>query len=140
MIDLNKFAKEVHENAVNHGWWDGERELPELIALMHSELSEALEEYRNGKPMVYNVCGMIPARMQSIKDMLPCRRDACPDWHGGTCEDMCHKPEGVAVELIDCIIRILDCMGKMGLDVEKLLEMKHEYNVTRPYKHGGKVC
>lgn len=45
---LRVFAKNVHENAVNHGWWDEERSFGELIALCHQELSEALEEYRKG--------------------------------------------------------------------------------------------
>lgn len=34
--------------AESKGWWDDERTVPELMALMHSEISEALEEYRNG--------------------------------------------------------------------------------------------
>lgn len=46
------------------------------------------------------------------------------------------KPEGMAVEMIDCIIRILDWCGYAKVDVEKVLEEKHAYNVTRPYKHG----
>lgn len=103
---MNKLAKEIHENAVNHGWWDEERGFAEVVALCHSELSEALEEYRNGKPFVYEANG---------------------------------KPEGIAVEMIDCIIRILDWCGKEGLDVDELIRQKHEYNKTRPYKHGGKV-
>jgi|SRR6266404_7162328 len=42
--------KEVYEIAVNHGWWQGEQNLAEKIALMHSELSEALEWLRHGNP------------------------------------------------------------------------------------------
>ncbi len=42
-------AFEIHRNAVEHGWYDGEkRKVPELLCLVHSEVSEALEAYRNG--------------------------------------------------------------------------------------------
>ncbi len=34
-----------------NGWWEKDRNKGELIALMHSELSEALEYYRHGNPM-----------------------------------------------------------------------------------------
>ena len=39
--------KEVHEYAKEKGWWDNERNIPELLCLVHSEISEALEAYRN---------------------------------------------------------------------------------------------
>ena len=131
---LNELAKDIHENAVAHGWWDGdERTFGDVIALCHSELSEALEEYRNGKPMLY--CD---------------KKDG--DWCDGKCVscDECYrireetgkvpnKPEGIAVEMADCIIRILDWCGKEGIDIDEIIRIKNEYNKTRPYKHGGKV-
>ena len=43
-MTVNEFAKEVHENAVAHGWWETARSFPEVAALIHSEVSEALEE------------------------------------------------------------------------------------------------
>lgn len=43
---INDFIKECHRIAKEKGWWDEERNEGELIALMHSELSEALEAMR----------------------------------------------------------------------------------------------
>ena len=54
------------------------------------------------------------------------------------CEERSHKPEGIAVELADCIIRILDYCGHENIDIENVIKIKHEYNKTRSYKHGGK--
>ena len=45
--NIASIAKEIHENAKDHGWWDKQREIPELLCLVHSETSEALEAYRN---------------------------------------------------------------------------------------------
>ena len=42
--------EDIHETAKSKGWWDNPREDGTLIALMHSELSEALEAARHGNP------------------------------------------------------------------------------------------
>ena len=201
-MNLNKFAREVHANACAHGWWDEERDTAEIIALIHSEWSEALEEYRAGRPMVWHECmdeGQAP-------EDRPVVCEQCTDcyYYGKKCEHRGKKPEGIAVELIDGCIRILDfaahekvslkfenieelfpnfptqitalhyytssvmnyvgsngklkapnripeLLGEMidnvfkyirtqGLDPEKIMREKHEYNKTRPYRHGGKKC
>jgi NTP pyrophosphatase (non-canonical NTP hydrolase) len=108
-LKLNDFMHDVHSNAKAKGWWREDRSFGEIIALCHAELSEALEEYRNG-------CAM--------------------DTKYYTKEG---KPEGIAVELADTIIRILDFCGHAGIDIEAALKEKHEYNKLRPYRHGGKV-
>lgn len=118
-LEINEFAQLIHKNAVNHGWWEEERGFGEIVALCHSELSEALEEYRSDKPMFYwfDENGNIETDMKKYNGQ---------------------KLEGIATEMIDCIIRILDWCGKEHIDVEKVLKMKHRYNEGRPYKHGGK--
>lgn len=45
---FNKVAEEAHRVGVAKGWWEGKRNDGELIALIHSELSEALEALRHG--------------------------------------------------------------------------------------------
>ena len=48
------------------------------------------------------------------------------------------KPEGIVPELIDVLIRTLDLLGETGYDVEEELQRKHDYNASRPPKHGKK--
>lgn len=93
----------IHANAVSHGWWDGEQNDAEKIALMHSELSEALEAMREGNPDSDKIA------FTSVEE-----------------------------ELADCVIRILDYAGRQQMDLAGAIMAKHEYNLTRPYKHGGK--
>lgn len=185
-MNITEWAKEIHENAVKHGWWETKRSTGEVIALIHSELSEALEEARDNRPMMY-VLG-------------PNGEEICtPCYFNG------RKPEGVAVELADAVIRVLDFaeynnlllkdigtaqmeidaaektyfenfgnviavlheivvmlhhaikdqsimdaieltltfetvielyLRERGVDIWQVIELKHNYNKGRPYKHG----
>jgi NTP pyrophosphatase (non-canonical NTP hydrolase) len=123
-MNINNLIKEAHEIAKSKGWHDEDRSFPELIALMHSELSETLEEYRNGS---------------EYKDVYySCKRTiTCTNWP--KCEKCEHtKPEGIPIELADCVIRIFDACGKFGIDLEKAIELKMNYNRSREYRHGNK--
>ena len=54
IVGINQCAKDCHEAAINGGWWhdhDGkkkDRNIGELLCLIHSEISEAMEGARKG--------------------------------------------------------------------------------------------
>ena len=116
-MNINELTKEIHQNAVDHGWWDKPRSFGEIIALCHSELSEALEAHRNLDGPIYYKCTRCGAVAEVPVDC---------------CGEM--KPEGIAIELADCIIRILDYCGYAGIDIKEAIMVKHTYNKTRPLR------
>jgi NTP pyrophosphatase (non-canonical NTP hydrolase) len=50
------------------------------------------------------------------------------------------KPEGIAVELADVLIRIFDLCAAKNIPLEEALCVKMVYNTKRPYRHGNKLA
>lgn len=50
IAEFNKMQKIIHNIAVEKGWWEKDRNFGEAIALIHCELSEAMEAYRENDP------------------------------------------------------------------------------------------
>lgn len=116
---------DCHRVAVEKGWHATDRGLPEEIALMHSELSEALEEWRDG---------MDPTKVY-YRQKNGNKTEYAFDADGNP-----NKTEGVAAEYADVLIRIFDSCGKRQIPLGEALLHKMEYNGTRSYRHGGKLA
>jgi NTP pyrophosphatase (non-canonical NTP hydrolase) len=115
---LNELAKKINENAITHGFYDDEKvNIPEKLMLIVSELGEAMEAYR--------------------KEHY-CTKINWPDDITDNDFELLIK-DRFEDELADTLIRILDLCAYMKIDIDKHVELKHNYNVNRPYKH-GKIC
>lgn len=106
LADLVELCGLIEEDK---GWRDPPQSFGDFIALSHSELSEALEEYRVG-------------------------HSEAVSWDNAN-----GKPEGIPSELADVLIRIFSRCQMKGIDIVDALQLKTRYNVTRPHRHGGKL-
>ncbi|MFC3802832.1 hypothetical protein [Cohnella sp. GCM10012308] len=121
---ISDYVAAAHANAVSKGWWDEDRSFGEIIALIHSEASEALEDLRNGhEPTEVWYEFKKPDDVYTLPYNL--------NGEG--------KPCGIPSELADIVIRVFDAAGRYGIDLEEAIAEKMAYNATRPQRHGGKV-
>lgn len=65
--------------------------------------------------------------------------EACEALRKGNIKYDLNNHTTVEEELADVVIRVLHIAAKNNLDIEQTIWEKHKYNITRPYRHGGKA-
>lgn len=111
--ELNDLASACHLQAAAKGFWDEDRNPGEMIALIHSELSEMLEAVRAIDVLTHNEDGLERPRSEKI-----------PDY---TAEEE---------EAADVLIRLLDYAAGRRLRIGEAVAAKLEFNAGRPHRHG----
>lgn len=95
--EWDDIAAAIHLNAVAHGFWETGRNIGEMIALQHSEITEAYEAQMEGIPFWRLTDGWLMKRGESeVYDVI-----SVPT-----------KPLGEGSELVDIVIRCLDTMHR----------------------------
>lgn len=116
MRTLKDMQAEIREVNEANGWFENDRTVGDDIALLHSEVSEMFEAYRDH--------GLADFTEQGF------------DGVGNEVEG---KPEGFGSECADVLIRLLDTCERRGIDLDFEYARKIMHNRTRGHRHGGKL-
>lgn len=131
MTNLTDLAESIHQANKEKGFWDRPRPLTETTMLIITELAEAVEEERAGRPGVWY--SDLVNRTDVMAGDTYVGQDGLVRTKARTSAPL--KPEGINVELIDALIRLLDLLGSREVDVDELLEQKLAFNRTRGVRH-----
>lgn len=103
-MDFNELSKEIHENAVKHGFYEDNPSDEHLLCLAICELAEAVEADRNDR---HARRGMFEALMEDEDD-----KDQQMRWFEDYIKDT------VEDEIADAMIRLLDLSAHLRYNLE----------------------
>lgn len=109
-MDIEQVIQDCWQNAEDHGFHQVGRTFGDACALLHSEVSEAFEAFRDKKSEYYEVDGKPEGPLAELADVV-----------------------------IRCFDTALDNLGASAEKFVGVLEAKMAYNRSRPYLHGGKA-
>lgn len=126
---IKNLSKQIHENNVKKGFYENEKNIGEMLCLIHSEVSEALECDRKG---VYCKETNFPQKEDLGNEAVLTIDDHWKAYFERNIKDTFED------ELADIVIRVFDLAYWKGIDLEKHILAKMRYNAMRSYKHGKK--
>lgn len=125
-MNIKETAAKIYANNVNKGFWDKERNVGEMLMLVTSELSEALEADRKNRRANPEALQLLMDKGHTWEQSKAVFVDVFKDNVKDTFED----------ELADAVIRLLDIAEGMKIDLEWHIAQKMKYNETRERLHG----
>ena len=122
MNTLNELAQEIHANAQAKGFFEKPKNIGEMLCLIHSEVSEALEADRKDKYCSYPM-GAVNGWVEDSDFIESYKRNV-----KGTFEE----------EMADILIRVLDLCAFKKIDIDVHVKAKMRFNAQREKYHGKK--
>lgn len=129
---INRLGLEIHKNNKTKGFYEDDKNIGEMLCLIHSEVSEALEADRNGK-----YCELDNENWSIDGKTLKQDLIEFDDMQFNHSFKMSVK-DTFEDELADVMIRIMDLATFKGIDLEAHIKAKMRYNSLREHKHGKK--
>lgn len=123
---LRLMGEEVYACNVANGWFEADRSFGDDIALLHSEVSEMLEEFRDHRTTTLYE----HTQVSNGNKFIDPRAEI---------EGVMGKPVGVPSEAADVLVRLLDTCRRYDIDLFAEWRQKLDFNWTRGHKHGGKA-
>jgi len=132
---INELAREIYENNKAKGFYDSPKNIGEMLCLIHSEVSEALECDRKNK---YYTDLLSRQRQHGEGEKTRTLYESLDILADNMFFESFEKlvKDSFEDELADVMIRVMDLAAYKGIDIEKHILLKMRYNSLRPHKHG----